>query len=402
MWQLMTEADFLQAEAGCAQILLRDSANGRTRHRLPCRHVTLRNFTEKVIKNGGRNGSYWLLDAGDLEAAAGSAKICSACTSAGLGASRSPSPITRLAVNPRADEQRASTHGAVSGASLRWIGNAKSGFEAWCSRQIDLESKPPDPRGSVTELIRGGLREMRPATRSLLRATFRAASMVAQSDVENLLFTNVDATGSLFRPLVGDGLEFEFKAGDPSGASPEPGLVCCSVYDWIARSESDAAWAKTTALATWTEVPVPGLGAITRAPAIWWILRRARFVLDQSAGAPGLFGVGLRVQVPPGLPFNAAASVKPVVDAVVLCLSAENGRSSEEGIAAMARYAGAPKDDVKALLCDDSKALLGKHRLVTQHGQVSPPDHGCIRGRLVVDASADDQWRLSARFVALG
>lgn len=404
MRPMLTEADFESAQADGALVYITDKANGPSLHRLPCSHVKPEYFKRKVIEFHGKNGGYWRVEDDEADPRLEAARQCGLCQPMAPKQERTQAHAelrTSPASEPvRAGQLNGETFGDTA-VALRWLGEPRKGFEAWCSKQLDLQAKPPDPRGRLRELIRGAIRQVSGAPESILRASFHASSLLPRSDVENVLFTNVDATGSCFGHLAGRGVEFEFREEDPSGRAPRVALPCCSIYELVNAARSLDVWTQRGVLATWTSIPIPDLRTVTRAAPLWWYLRRAPLELASSGPLRGHFGVDLAVHVPVGTRLNAAATVKLAVDAVVLGLSCDNGQSPDDGIRAMSGFAGAPEQEVRRLLSDDSRALFGAHRLVDRRGQVSPPDAGCVLGRLLVRESDNASWQISGRILDL-
>lgn len=65
MRELRTLAEFRAALTGREVLLITDSANKDCLHRPPCGYVTEENFERKVIRNGGKNGRYFVMPAGE-------------------------------------------------------------------------------------------------------------------------------------------------------------------------------------------------------------------------------------------------------------------------------------------------------------------------------------------------
>jgi len=284
---------------------------------------------------------------------------------------------------------------------IRWRSTTPSAFEAWASRQLDLETKPPDPRGVLRAGIRTHLSKLVGSQGDLLYASFTAPTLIARSDVENVLFTNVDPTGSLFRRVASEGVVFEFVPRDCSGLAEAPPLRCCSTYEMDRPGRPPVAWEEGDVIMKWTRVAVPALAKATRSGPVWWDLRRGTTHTLDHSGLPDFYSVHMVLHGPREMKVNAASKVKVVTDAAVLALCCENGRSTNEGIQAFALRSGLDADAVRQLMLDPSVAIFGSCAMVTRSGQANPPDTGCVRGSLLLDPGGADQWLLSGTIRSL-
>ena len=77
MRQMMTIADYVAAEMGHKAILITDKATGDVVHQLPCPSVKQDHFEQKVIRNHGKNGSYFEL--ASVAAKPSTARRCPNC-----------------------------------------------------------------------------------------------------------------------------------------------------------------------------------------------------------------------------------------------------------------------------------------------------------------------------------
>src|SRR6185436_7351860 len=174
-----------------------------------------------------------------------------------------------------------------------------------------------------------------------------APQLEYQSDVENLLFTNVDATGDSFRHLSDLGVAFEFRPLDPHKNATDPPLSHCSIY-WMGPSGlASRIWRAEETLAQWERVPVPSFLRATSCGPVWWELRnnKAQKIFPMSA-CPRYFAVHLVAHVPAGMRVNSAARVKVAIDASVLSLCCDEG-SPDAGIVAFASRIAQPDHEVR-------------------------------------------------------
>ena len=243
--------------------------------------------------------------------------------------------------------------------------------------------------------IRTHLKQLAGRKGDLLYASFTAATLKARSDVENVLFTNVDPTGSIFRRVASEGIVFEFVPRDPSGLMEAPPLRCCSSYEMDTPGRAPAAWEEGEVIMRWTRIPVPSLATATRSGPVWWDLRRATTNALGHNGMPAFYGVHMVLHGPNEMEVNTASKVKVVTDAAVLALCCDNGQSTTDGIQAFAVRSGLEVDQVRQLMLDPSVAIFGSCAMVTRGGQANPPDTGCVHGSLVLNRGSANQWLLS-------
>lgn len=269
--------------------------------------------------------------------------------------------------------------------------DAGRGFMVHGARQLDLESKAPDPRAAIRAEIREGVRALRPVAGDWLYATYHTPGLLPQSDVENVLFTNADATGGLFGAVTRCGLVFELV---PRSRPEAPGPMSHE-YRLAPEGRAPAAWSRGKRLAFGERIAVPSFPNATRSGSVWWDLVHGSIVMTARDSAPRTFCVDLVVEAPTGTQPVLAKHIKVAVDATVLALSHENGRSPAKGVEIFARSIGQPVERVLALLKDDQYSVFGDHRLVNARGQAQPPDSGCVLGSLSCIASPDASWRLS-------
>jgi hypothetical protein len=394
---LRRQSDFDQSEREGRLVGVFDNSTGDHLHLLPCAYVRGQHFYEKVVINCGKNGRYELYETFDEVPDHLLDFACPACFR-GVTSLRallsSPGFRQRILDGQRARVERAvepsqaSSPGAPSTEQsppdpvVRWRGTAGQVIEAWCSRQLDLDSGPPDARGVLRVQVTERLRQLHTAEGLVLSAAFIAPQLAPGSDVENVLFTNIDATGSAFRNLARDGVMFEFWPEDPSTARGTPRLGYCSVYESVRPGRPSLRWRDLEVLTEWAAIPVPSLRAATSCGPVWWDLRRGQMTVRIPRTPPEHFGVHLALHVPVGEVVNAAAKVKVAVDASVLSLCCDNGTSYPEGMASL-------------------RAVFGRCRAVDKRGQANPPDSGCVQGSLFVVPDKRERWALTGRVVRL-
>lgn len=421
MKPLLLQRDFDEAERGGRLVGVFDKYTGDRLHLLPCAFVRGHHFHEKVVLNGGKNGHYvqyqdfdevpqGLLDRACKQCFHGISSLSTLLSSQEFRSRIAEHQRLRAADvgSPTGEAHRpvravaAAAGGQASGDPLvRWRDRVGGVLEAWCSRQLDLQSKAPDVRGLLRAALKAELPALRGNTGDVLYATFIAPGLLPNSDVENVLLGNVDAFGGAFAHVAASGVVFEFWPENPSAASGAPPLECCSIYELDEAARPSLRWREGDVLASWDHVPVRSLQTATRSPAVWWELRHGPATVAIPKSKPHRFAVHLVLHVPAGQTVNAAGKVKVAVDAAVLALTSADGTCPAKGLAVFAAAVGQPVSQVRAVLEDRSRAVFGVSRAVTAGGNADPPDAGCFRGSLMVRADGAGSWELSGRVVAL-
>lgn len=413
MKRLEKQEDFDRAEREGRLVGKFDKYMGDRLHLLPCSGVKGQHFYEKVVRNRGKNGHYeqyesfeevpdYLLD--------------HACPHCFKGASSLRALVSRPEFRQRLMEMQrqraasatvpaATAHSAPQPGQrdpvVQWRGAAGEALECWCSRQLDLEGKPPDVRGVLRGLMRQHIPRLVSKPGQVLSARYVAPRLLDGSDVENVLFTNPDATGGLFRSAAGRGVIFEFWPEDPRAGSSALPLACCSVYECVEPGQPSTRWVNSELLAEWGPIPVPSFQTATRCGPIWWDLRRGAVMVHVPPQRPQFFAVHLELHAPANETVNAAAKIKVAVDAAVLSLCCDDGTSKPEGIARFAATIGQPEPAVRAILQDPTRAVFGSCRTVDARGQANPPDSGCVQGSLSINRDEQAGWSLAGRVLAL-
>jgi len=260
-------------------------------------------------------------------------------------------------------------------------------------------SKLPDPRAALRRDIQTGLGDIQAKKGQWLYATFRAKELLPNSDVENVLFMNVDATAGRFARLANHGVAFEFNPSQPSTTPGVGSFTHSSIYEMSDPERDSGVWSDGAKLAEFVSIPVPSLAYATRCASVWWDLVHGEVDVWVPKSHPETFAVHLKLHVPFGHLVNLAKHLKVAMDAAVLCLCHESGMSAPEGIRAFAEAVRQPEPEVRERMLDSSRSVFGAVRMVDRRGQAQPPDSGCVLGSLALDPGDWPVWMLSGRVV---
>ena len=225
-----------------------------------------------------------------------------ACPRCGEG--RAGSAVTARATTPPAPELAS---GPTRAPVLRRI---PDGFEVWADEHVRNESRSGSPAGVLRRLIGDEIRALPEPAGRVLHAAYAGWRRLG-TDVENLLFNNVDQGLSLFAGPGRLGVRFE-DLGDRVPPDPDGSAWRCFYrYRLAGPGEPFGAVWPGDLVCRVPEVVVPDGGA-RFAARVWFAVCSARVRSGEKSG--GLLAAGpyvLRMRVR-GL--NPARSVKGLVD----------------------------------------------------------------------------------------
>lgn len=267
---------------------------------------------------------------------------------------------------------------------------ADDGFEIWADEYVRNESTAASAAGALRQLISGEIRRLPPPDGRLLHAAY-AGYRWPGTDVENLLFNNIDQTLKLFANSGNDGVRFE-DLGDASPAAPD-GTTRSSSYAYRLVEAGEAFHAaETRELACRTEEAVVPEGPARLAARIWLAVRRARpSECRYVATAPYVLRVTTR-----GLP--PATNVKAIVDGASAAM--QQGVLTDplrQSIGRLAALLDADEDDLLSLVTGPEAPLGVATGLFTLDGsaqvRVTPDDDRCVAAE-VMSAGHDGPPRI--------
>jgi hypothetical protein len=188
------------------------------------------------------------------------------------------------------------------------VERSASGFAVWADECVRNESKAASTAGALRRLIADGVRALPAPNGRVLYATY-AGERARGTDVENLLFNNIDQTLSLFRASGAVGVRFE-DLGVVASPAPD-GANRMSVYGYrlVDPREPFATVGMGDLICRVPDAVVPD-GSARLAARVWFAVRSAR----REQGTSALLEAGdyvLKITVR-GL--DPAKSIKAVVD----------------------------------------------------------------------------------------
>lgn len=264
--------------------------------------------------------------------------------------------------------------------------------QTWSARALAFEGPGPVQHRTA---LRAALDTL--PSSDFLEAIYRASESGArQADLENILFYNVGC--SAFARLGTQSLRFERQAG----ALPEPPMPLPFAARHFVRYGVDGQG---------DPGPEPRLIATSEIlscrrtdmsnPALLWRMFKSNLHriddTDLQGGAP--FEVRLLLSGPMGRPLNLAAVVKPLMDGFISALHYYEGSQLDEIGSRLADELSMPSNDVRALLVEQTPAVLGAYpvpHLRGQRLQWSPADHQLVAARITREITSSDHFGIKA------
>lgn len=266
---------------------------------------------------------------------------------------------------------------------------------------VRLPFDPPPWGRQFRSEVRLKLANLEPKPRHVLAGIYAAQEEEEHdvADTENVLFYNVG--NAAFSRLSTVGLRFE-RSYEPmhEDAGAVFPLRHRHRYEMVPSDARLTHWKRGATLAQWDDAAVTGLSASMKATEVWWSLRRA-CVRSVGSNHVGIFGLRLVVHGFRERPLMGL--LKPLFDGVIATFHAWNKHDPEEVVARLARQLAAPPAEVRALLLENPRAMLGARELVRPYreGVVwNPEDERCLVGELL-SGDAAGPTRVSGELFAL-
>jgi hypothetical protein len=265
------------------------------------------------------------------------------------------------------------------------------GVRAWADRPIQFDKLSPSALEFRREL-REALSQLRPMPDELLQARF-SGELRRGSDVENVLFYNVDSGGATFRHATRFGVAFELGVGRAPRAPSGRGWRC--YYDYRLRHirAVPQSWGSSLTLARIKDVELQSRGAIPTASEVWFSLRRGRAdAYERLADPRDRFKVTLVLKVPGERPLTPDL-LKPLLDGVTAAFQAHGDAASAAAIAdVLSGRLDADADELAELLLSKTRAVLGvvPDLVYAYRGGVKwkPSDDRCVAAEIILDHGA--------------
>ncbi len=262
---------------------------------------------------------------------------------------------------------------------------------AWCPSRLTFE-----PRGDMLRLrnaLANAVTLLDSDGARILHAVY-VSERDELADTENVLFYNVGM--HRFRRATLRGLRFERRFEPPEPSPDRRTFPHQHHYAMIDAAVPPARWSAGRTLARWERVPLDSSRAPLRVTALWRALHESPVELPGPDYA-GWFGVRLHVQTGPGPVADAAALVKPLVDAVVAALHRHDGTDLDELSRRVAMTSGLEAGAAAGLLMRQDRARLGPRRLLWRWKdgvQWNPGDDACVLGELWIEppVPAEPAW----------
>jgi hypothetical protein len=227
---------------------------------------------------------------------------------------------------------------------------------AWVDTPIPFDGLTDGAR-ALRRALRGELARLSAQPGEALHATFTGV-LRRGSDLENVLFYNVDPGASVFGPSTAYGLRFELGGGRMP--TPRSGRVwrCCYEYRLAPVGRSVKWWRSAYALGRFGDTELPASRGVPSATAVWYAVRRGHGEAWHRLQNPGdRFQIDLRLRVP-GDRAVTPDLVKPLLDGVTAAFQSHGDRATTPAMAdALAARLGADPAELAELLLSDTDPL---------------------------------------------
>lgn len=272
------------------------------------------------------------------------------------------------------------------------VRRSNDGFEVWSDEYVRNESRSSSPAGALRRLISGEIRRLPAPAGRLLHAAY-AGDRWHRSDIENLLFNNIDQTLAVFALAGAHGLRFEDLGHTTPVASD--GSTRSSYYAYRMSNADDAFVGVQLGEVACRiqEVIVPD-GSARLAARIWLALRRARPSSCAEVLPPDRYMLRVKTR---GLP--PATTLKAIIDGTSAAM--QRGALTEQiriSVQRLESLLGVPGDELLALVTAHGAPLGEATQLFTVDGsdqvRVTPDDDRCIAAE-VVAADGEPQPQLA-------
>lgn len=249
-------------------------------------------------------------------------------------------------------------------------------------------------RAELREAVRGLIC----GTDELLHAVYMASADEA-CDAENVLFYNVGAGCFAHQSRVAMRFERVFSEPPPPPRPLSASALHYQSYRSATRRDEFLGWKRRQRLAAWTVACEP-LRPLPSASSIWLHMKSG--ACETSAGRnekPSWFGMSVTISLPRRTVLNLAEVIKPVFDGIVAALHSHDGTMLEEVSHRLGEKLGVEAKQIAQELLDESRAVLGKRKLVHPWRDVvqwNPADDRVVAGELTIRNNSDAElWGLS-------
>ncbi|TVZ03748.1 hypothetical protein EAS64_14880 [Trebonia kvetii] len=234
--------------------------------------------------------------------------------------------------------------GSGAGAQLRdpCMRRSASGFGVWADEYVRNDSAAGSSAGLLRRVIVGEIRSLPAPAGRVLHASYGGQRRPG-TDVENLLFNNIDQTLALFGGPGSAGIRFEDLGPAVPPAPDGTPRHSCYRYCLAPRGAGFTAVQQGPLICRIPEIPVLD-GPARLAARIWLAARRAR---PQPAGVPAEHGSFLLKVIVHQL--DPAQSIKAIIDGVTAAMQRDDPGRVTEAVSRLSVLLNADPDELLAL-----------------------------------------------------
>ena len=280
---------------------------------------------------------------------------------------------------------------AASDQRCALVVRVENGFQLWADEYVRNESKAASSAGRLRRRIADEIRALPRLDGRMLHAGY-AGPRANGTDVENLLFNNIDQDAALFRAPGCRGVAFEDLG--PVAPTPPDGTSRRTFYRYLLAEPGEPLTTVNARHLICRVLPVivPDGPKELAAARIWLAIRRAR--PEPGPGGPIEHGTFLLRAFVQGL--EPAVSLKAIVDGATAAMQRDDADHVRPATTRMSALLGADNDELLALATADNAPLGRKSRpsphskqslfALNRAGQVrvTPDDDRCIAAQIVL------------------
>lgn len=322
---------------------------------------------------------------------------CRTCSAAPNPNTVTSTKLTQLTQSPPQPNGRWDIDGPTNDLAL---------VQAWADDYIRFERRPPWQVDLRNE-IRSRCRQLEPSDGQVLHATF-AGDKRPNADVENLVLYYIDSFAASGR----NGIRFEYGAAVPS-APDETRYAFGYRYALASRTATFSDWEPVRKFASFDWITLKGFDGEKKQAKVWLEVSRALVRGEVEVFESALPGTPFAVRVQLRPPHQRTPVwgnlVKEVFDGVICAFQAHIDIGGLDAVVArLATYLPAGIDEIRRLLIDQHRAVLGAVpqliRVYRSGVKWDPADHWCVAGELAAaerDAPTGLGWAIKGDIVEL-
>ena len=261
--------------------------------------------------------------------------------------------------------------------------------DAWSTQYISFEPKEPWKKGFRQELFQA-VNRLNGHKHKVLHSIYEFAGN-NRSDIENVLFYNIDQTYFSALPLYGLRWERGFRLSKPCPVTLIHPQHHHYTYLIIKQDHPFIHWRPGDVLARWWTT-LPNSNLLQHPTYLWHFLKSSsQPILFTKPGPIRNFGIRVFIDIPKQVNQRFLLSkTKAIVDGLIATLNYHDGTDEREICHRLAQRIGVDSHEIAKLLRVQEGALFGRSRLIKlwrDTVQWNPQDDRCLVGEILIRSS---------------